>query len=192
MARKKSTISPTVETTTLDYRHEEARRKNIPPAGLAAQGRVQEKPKIKYAYDPHLPPVLRFDATGNSDKLPELLEQARLRPLNQEEMELLTAALRNREPWLEWAGKREKKAFKVDPVALHIHERISAQGILKVIARQDVQPDFFADPQMGYQKAVQFYRHDVDWSNRMILGDSLSVMASLARREDLAGKVQMI
>jgi len=112
--------------------------------------------------------------------------------LNQEEAELLAAALRNHEPWLEWAGKQEKKRFEVDPVALHIHERLAAQAILKVIAREDVQRNLFADPQLEYQKAVQFYQHDVDWSNRMILGDSLQVMASLARREDLAGKVQMI
>jgi len=39
---------------------------------------------------------------------------------------------------------------------------------------------------------VQFYKHPMDWTNRMILGDSLAVMASLARREALAGKVQMI
>ena len=52
--------------------------------------------------------------------------------------------------------------------------------------------DLFADPQQEYAEAVQFYQHDVDWANRMILGDSLQVMASLARREDLAGKVQMI
>ena len=39
---------------------------------------------------------------------------------------------------------------------------------------------------------MQFYKHEVDWSNRLILGDSLSVMNSLAVREDLAGKVQMI
>ena len=50
----------------------------------------------------------------------------------------------------------------------------------------------FADPQQEYNEAVQFYKHDVDWSNRLILGDSLQVMSSLARREDLAGKVQMI
>jgi hypothetical protein len=36
------------------------------------------------------------------------------------------------------------------------------------------------------------YRHGIDWTNRMILGNSLAVMASLAKREDLAGKVQMI
>ena len=39
---------------------------------------------------------------------------------------------------------------------------------------------------------MQFYRHDIDWTNRLILGDSLQVMSSLARREDLGGKVQMI
>ena len=43
-------------------------------------------------------------------------------------------------------------------------------------------------PQLDYARAVQFYRHDVDWANWMILGDSLQVMASLARRENLAGK----
>ena len=43
-----------------------------------------------------------------------------------------------------------------------------------------------------YWEAVQSYQHDVDWTNRLILGDSLTVMSSLAQREDLAGKVQMI
>ncbi|MBL8999069.1 MAG: site-specific DNA-methyltransferase, partial [Gemmatimonadetes bacterium] len=89
-------------------------------------------------------------------------------------------------------GKREQRSFEVEPVALHIHERIAAQAIVKVAARQDVQRDLFADPQLSYREAVQFYQHDIDWANRMILGDSLQVMASLARREELAGRVQMI
>ncbi|MGE5486807.1 MAG: site-specific DNA-methyltransferase [bacterium] len=104
----------------------------------------------------------------------------------------MAEALKVHEPWLEWAGKREAKSFTVDPVALHIHERVSAQAILRVAARQDVMRSLFADPEQEYNEAVQFYRHDVDWSNRLILGDSLQVMSSLARREDLAGKVQMI
>lgn len=62
----------------------------------------------------------------------------------------MTEALRNHEPWLEWAGKREKKGFEVEPVALHIHERISAQAILKVAARESMQRDLFADPQLDY------------------------------------------
>ena len=62
----------------------------------------------------------------------------------------------------------------------------------KVAKREDVQRDLFADPEQEYREAVQFYKHPMDWTNRMILGDSLAVMASLARREALAGKVQMI
>lgn len=77
-------------------------------------------------------------------------------------------------------------------MALHIHERVSAKAILKVAERQNVQRELFADPQQDYSKAVDFYQHDVDWANRLILGDSLTVMSSLAHREDLAGKVQMI
>ena len=134
-----------------EYRHA-AKRKNNPPAGLAAQGVVQEAPRIPYAYNPHLPPVLRFDATGAADKLPELLATARKRALTADEARTLAEALKRHEPWLEWAGKREKKGFEVEPVALHIHERISAQAILKVAARQDVQRNLFADPEQEYQR----------------------------------------
>ena len=45
---------------------------------------------------------------------------------------------------------------------------------------------------LGELDLVEFYQHDANWSNRMILGDSLQVMASLAEREALRGKVQMI
>ncbi|MDG4550144.1 MAG: site-specific DNA-methyltransferase [Candidatus Contendobacter sp.] len=135
---------------------------------------------------------MRFDASGAADRVPELLETAQKRALTEEEARALAEALRDRQPWLEWAGKREQRSFEVEPVALHIHERIAAQAIVKVAARQDVQRDLFADPQLSYREAVQFYQHDIDWANRMILGDSLQVMASLARREDVAGRVQMI
>ena len=124
--------------------------------------------------------------------MPELLQTARQRRLSLDEARILADALRVQEPWLEWSGKRETKGFAVDPVALHIHERVAAQAILKIAARQDVTRDLFADPQQDYRTAVQFYQHDIDWTNRLILGDALQVMASLATREDLAGKVQMI
>ncbi|HXH12572.1 MAG TPA: hypothetical protein VNP04_22740 [Alphaproteobacteria bacterium] len=100
MPRKKTTKA--ADTSVLDYRYD-AKRKNIPPVGLAAQGRVREAPRMSFAYDPHLPPVLWFDATGASDALPELLDLARFRPLSAEEVQLLAEALRHREPWLEWA-----------------------------------------------------------------------------------------
>ena len=101
-------------------------------------------------------------------------------------------ALAVEEPWLEWAGKRESDASQIDPVPLHAHERVSAKALLRVAARQDINRDLFADPQYDSQQAIEFYRHEMDWCNRLILGDSLQVMASLAQREGLEGKVKMI
>ena len=189
MPRKKRTAQ---QKEVQDYRHDTATRKNNPPAGIAAQGKIRETPKQEYAYNPHLPPNLRSDPNGDADKLPELLQIAQQRPLSADEAKTLADALRHHNPWLEWAGKQETKSFAVDPVALHIHERVSAKAILKVAERQNVQRELFADPQQAYGEAVDFYQHDVDWANRLILGDSLTVMSSLAHREDLAGKVQMI
>lgn len=191
--RVRKTVTPPSDPPepVADYRFDAA-RKNIPPAGLAAQGKLAEPKRIRYDYDPRRPPLLRFDASGAADRVPELLETARQRALTEEEVRLLAEALRVRQPWLEWAGKREQRSFEVEPVALHIHERIAAQAIVKVAARQDVQRDLFADPQLSYREAVQFYQHDIDWANRMILCDSLQVMASLARRGELAGRVRMI
>ncbi len=196
MARQKKTT--TRAPVTSDYRYAN-KRKNVPPAAMAAEGTVPRVPKAQFEYSPHLPPVLRFDPTGKADALPELVAETGKRTLTAEEQKVLAEALRRHEPWLEWAGKRESDSgsnghgyLEVDPVALHIHERISAQAVLRVAARQDVTRDLFADPQQAYKEAVQFYEHDVDWANRLILGDSLQVMSSLARREGLAGRVQMI
>ena len=194
MARRKRGEAATGQTglPVEDYRHEGAKRPNNPPAAIAAEGRTPPAPKMTYAYSPRLDPVLRFDATGRADALPPLLAKATREPLTAEEAALLAEAMRRHEPWLEWAGKRELPGFAVDPVALHIHERVSTQAILRAAARQDITRDLFADPKLDYAQAVRFYQHDVDWSNRLILGDSLQVMASLAQREGLAGKVQMI
>jgi len=183
--------SPAAEELVQTYQHSD-KRKNIPPAGLAAHGKVARESPQRYAYDPHLPPVLRFDDTGEADHLPQLLARAKHEALTDDEARLLADALRDHQPWLEWAGKRERRWFDVDPVAVHIHERVSAQAIIKLAERQPLQRSLFADPELSYRKAIQFYQHDVDWANRLILGDSLTVMHSLARREDLAGKVQMI
>ena len=180
------------EKEVKDYRHDTPKRKNNPPAGMAGQGRTPDTPKQEYTYNPHLPPILRSDPHGDADKLPELLQKALQERLTPEEAKIIADALKHHEPWLEWAGKQEAKSFTVDPVALHVHERVSTKAILKVAERENVQRQLFADPQQTYNKAVEFYKHDVDWANRLILGDSLMVMSSLAHREDLAGKVQMI
>jgi adenine-specific DNA-methyltransferase len=178
-----------------EYRHDD-KRSNNPPAGLASHV-DDDSDKLHYRFDPHLPPKLRFDQTGKADELPdelpELLQKAIEDGLTEEEAETIATALYKRQyPWLEWTGKRQKHDVEVNPTALHTHERVSARAIIKALEREDVQRDLFADPQLPYHEAVQFYEHDVDWTNRLILGDSLEVMSSLAHRENLAGQVQMI
>lgn len=190
MARKNT--SSRVETS--DYRHTGDKRKNIPPAKIAAEGEVPQFKKVKYHYSPHLSPELLFDSTGKADRVMEAKKKAD-QYLTEPERQILDQALTNQQPWLEWAAKKEQHdrgSFEVDPVALHIHERVSAQAIVRAAMREDAQRELFADPQLPYQKEVQFYRHDIDWANRLILGDSLQVMSSLSRRENLTGKVQMI
>ena len=194
MPRGRKATGSNGQTSLLDYRHDE-KRTNLPPAKMAAEGRIPKVPKVKYAYSPHLKPVLRFDPTGTADRVKDLLAKAAHGPLSEADMRFLEESFSQHQPWLEWAGKQEehdRRFFAVDPVALHIHERISAQAIVAQAKREDVQRDLFADPQQPYSQAVQFYRHDMDWANRLILGDSLQVMSSLAHREGLAGKVQMI
>ncbi len=96
------------------------------------------------------------------------------------------------DPQLVWAGKAEHLSFEVDTVPLHIHERVSSKAILRAARREDVQRELFAAEDLPLGDAVKFYQHDVDWANRLILGDSLVVMNSLLERELMAGKVQMI
>ena len=185
--------SPRTATDALASISHRAKRKNLPPSGIESHGELREEPAVTYWHNPHLPPqLLSAPEPGAVDRLREVLADSRRRPLTEEETRVLDWAIKQHEPWLEWSGKRERPWFEVDPVALHMHERVSTQAILRVLARKDVNRSLFADPQLDYAKAVQFYCHDVDWANRMILGDSLQVMASLARREDLAGKVQMV
>lgn len=181
---------------TSDYRHGD-KRTNLPAAAMAHEGEVPKAKRVKYAYSPHLDPVLRFDPTGRADKVAAVVEKAcRGERLDAGEQEILRAVGKNWEqPWLEWANKQEEHArghFSVDPVALHIHERISAQAILRAAQRDDTEHSLFASPEQSYSESLKFYKHDVDWANRLILGDSLQVMSSLAHRENLAGKVQMI
>jgi adenine-specific DNA-methyltransferase len=189
MERRRNTQS-NPETPVTDFRYSTEHRKDIPPAGVGIQGRIQEEARIRYDYDPHRPPVLRFNEEISRHKA--LLEKATKTSLTHEEAAELAALLESPQPWLEWAGKRENSAFEVDPVALHIHERVSAQAILKAVRREDAQRDLFGDNSPAEATARSYYQHDVDWANRLILGDSLQVMTSLTRREGLAGKVQMI
>jgi adenine-specific DNA-methyltransferase len=96
------------------------------------------------------------------------------------------------DPQLIWAGKAEHTSFDVDSVSLHIHERVSTAAILRAVRREEVQRTLFSDPQFSLDQELAFYQHEMDWANRLILGDSLLVMNSLLRREGMAGNVQCI
>ena len=106
------------------------------------------------------------------------------------------------DPQLVWKGKDEqdRKPLEVPVVPIYIQEKIHPQAIIEDLRgsepkrRQAAQLDLFADFNGldDFDKKVEFYQHDQHWSNRMILGDSLLVMTSLAEKEGLKGKVQMI
>ncbi|MFA5810411.1 MAG: site-specific DNA-methyltransferase, partial [Thermoleophilia bacterium] len=104
------------------------------------------------------------------------------------------------DPQLVWKGKDEQDAqdLAVPAVPVYIQEHIKPQAIIELVRRsndlsREFQPMLFADFNgLPFEERVDFYHHDQRWSNRMILGDSLLVMTSLAEKEGLKGKVQMI
>jgi len=101
------------------------------------------------------------------------------------------------DPFLSWAGKKEGTEFEVQNVSLHIHERIDPKRITKAFLKKDAGPkqiSLFEQPdnEPPLNKAIDFYKHEQDWTNRLIAGDSLLVMNSLLNKEGMAGKVQMI
>jgi adenine-specific DNA-methyltransferase len=105
---------------------------------------------------------------------------------------------------LTWRGKDEQDedALRVDAVPIYTAEKIHPKAIIDDIRRRaesgasvslDDQPDLFADFNgIDEDDRLEFYQHTMKWTNRMILGDSLQVMVSLAEKEDLRGKVQCI
>ena len=101
------------------------------------------------------------------------------------------------DPHLSWAGKVEGMSFDVQNVSLHVHERIDPQQIIRAFLKKDAglkQSSLFEqdENQLPLNKAVEFYAHEQDWTNRLIAGDSLLVMNSLLTKEGMAGKVQMV
>jgi adenine-specific DNA-methyltransferase len=97
------------------------------------------------------------------------------------------------DPQLIWSGKAEYTSFDVDVVSLHIHERISTRAILDAVHRpKPIQFNLFGETPLPADQQIEFYKHEVGWVNRLILGDSLLVMNSFLVKEGMAGKVQMI
>jgi adenine-specific DNA-methyltransferase len=109
------------------------------------------------------------------------------------------------DPQLVWRGKDEQdwSDLVVHAPPLYIQEKVHPKALIDDLLRESkereyeagqITPDLFSDFN-GIPKdadKTEFYQHDQNWTNRMILGDSLHVMASLAEREGLRGKVQCI
>ena len=108
------------------------------------------------------------------------------------------------DPQLVWRGKDEQdwSELVVDAPPLYIQEKVHPKVLIDDLKRmteagrkkEEAQIDLFSDINGIPEGAdrTEFYQHEQNWSNRMILGDSLQVMASLAEREGLRGKVQCI
>ena len=185
----------------ISYRHLD-KRVNNPEVGMVHPENDPDKPKTVWAYDPHIDPSLNFDI-GRS-KIEKLIDDA-LSSGDPERMRDALMELKNlQSPYLNWSGKAERTSFEVDTVSLHVHERIDPASILSAVRKRikgekglkekEFQPDLFDAPfeNLPLRQAIDFYRHEKNWSNRLIAGDSLLVMNSLIQKESMAGRVQMV
>jgi len=163
---KKPASKLTVET----LKHDEATRKNIPTAEYQSVMQKEELTPVRVAYE-----------RRNRDLDPQLV----------------------------WRGKDEQdwSDLVVHAPPLYIQEKVHPKVLIDDLKRQTEQAEAGkATNQLGFTSDLfvdfnglpdanaktEFYQHDSHWANRMILGDSLQVMASLAEREGLRGKVQCI
>ena len=158
-------VKKSTKKTVETLKHDEATRKNIPTAEYQSvlEKEQQDPKKIRYP--------------RNTDLDPQLV----------------------------WRGKDEQdwSDLVVHAPPLYIQEKVHPKALIDDLLRESKEreyqtgqttADLFADFN-GIPKGAdktEFYQHDQNWSNRMILGDSLQVMASLAEREGLRGKVQCI
>lgn len=165
MTTGKSTKKRGTQKVVESLRHVDAKRKNIPTAELQPVLQKKEQTAVRVAY-----------GRRNRDLDPQLV----------------------------WRGKDEQdwSDLVVQAPPLYIQEKVKPKVLIEDLLRRTreqesetaEQFEMFADfngMPAGVDK-TDFYQHDQNWSNRMILGDSLQVMASLAEREGLRGKVQCI
>ncbi|MCP9474232.1 MAG: site-specific DNA-methyltransferase [Nitrospira sp.] len=169
-----------------------------PEVGTQAQFK-KKKPPTTYRYDSSLSPALDWDGQNPAREQGEALIRQILEAQTLEEAKAAASKLKSlSKPFLNWAGKAERLSFDVPTLPLFIHERLSTKAIIETLAghKADKQEDMFAlfgDPQHSIMDQVlKAYEYQDNWTNRMVLGDSLVVMNSLLHYEGLGGQVQMI
>lgn len=136
-----------------------------------------------------------------TEELRDFVREDEVKPKEVKYPGLLYARDPSLDPQLVWKGKDEQdqEELTVPAVPVYIQEKIHPQAIIedvRVQAKKDKpepQLELFADFNgIPFEELIDFYQHEANWSNRMILGDSLLVTTSLAEKEGLKGKVQMI
>ena len=176
MATKKKTTKRTAAKQVADLTHGDAKRKNIPTVEHQSVMAEHEQAPVK----------VRYPRGGNG--LDD--EKAQRNP--------------DLDPQLVWRGKDQQdwSDLVVNAPPLYIQEKVKPKVLIDDLRRMseaaapqsgdmaDLFGDFNGLP-AGADR-TEFYQHEGHWQNRMILGDSLQVMASLAEREGLRGKVQCI
>ncbi len=157
--------TPKPKKTVETLKHGEAKRTNIPTAEFQSVLQKEEQSPVRVAYE-----------RRNRDLDPQLV----------------------------WRGKDEQdwSDLVVQAPPLYIQEKVHPKVLIDDLLRQAREKARQTEPQLGLWSdfngmpegvdKTEFYQHEQNWSNRMILGDSLQVMASLAEREGLRGKVQCI
>jgi adenine-specific DNA-methyltransferase len=187
--------------------HDEARRRNIPTAEMESffQREEDRDPREPIAYERSRPLAEGEMRDRDPDLDPQIIwNGARIR-LSKDQLDQLaeTGEVEIGDAQLVWRGKdtQDWSDLIVQVPPLYIQEKIHPKAIIDDLKRrsddsreaQSDAPDLFADFNgLDPEAKAEFYAHDQHWSNRMILGDSLQVMASLAERESLRGKVQCI
>lgn len=186
------------KSQTAPYKHPEAKSLMRPEVGTQAQFK-KKKPAKTYRYDSSLSPALDWDAKNSAREQGETLIKQVIDAKSLEEAKAAASKLKSlSKPFLNWAGKAERLSFDVPTLPLFIHERLSTKAIIETLAghKTDKQEDMFAlfgDPQHSItDQVLKSYEYQDDWTNRMVLGDSLVVMNSLLHYEGLGGQVQMI
>ena len=175
MARTPKSPKAPLRIETL--KHDEATRKNIPTAEYQSVLEDEQKAPLRVSYE-RTPSALADEKEQRS---------------------------RDLDPQLVWRGKDQQdwSDLVVHAPPLYIQEKVHPKVLIDDLRRQSAagakaqagdMADLFADFNGLPEDAdkTDFYQHDAHWSNRMILGDSLQVMASLAEREGLRGQVQCI
>lgn len=176
MRQRKSSKKQSDRKSVETLMHDEASRKNIPTAEYQSVLQKEEQRPVRVTLQRNAVGLEGEKATRNRDLDPQLV----------------------------WRGKDEQdwSELVVHAPPIYIQEKVHPKVLIDDLLKRtsagertdDDQINLFADFNgLPTEDAkTEFYQHDANWSNRMILGDSLQVMASLAEREGLRSKVQCI